>query len=583
MKQKTFKATTGQNIDDLLRSVAACEEYQQAQTRLLVVFEPAWEREIIAAHQARINELLPNTIVAGMSIIGLSIAEEERSVPLLTLLTFENSTPIVNLYDCATTSCAEAGAQLASACGGQSNLKGILFSSANTHLDPEPFFDVVRKQLPGIPLFGAAAGGEEILSECSFVFNNDTIIECGILAVAFCGEDLHIKCVYNFGWTPAGRQMRLTGANGGTVTSIDNQVPCEIYRRYINVEPNEFFFSNIAPFPLVFPDTNRVIARVPVDYGEDGSLKFHIQMHQGTQIQLSYANDKDLLSESNANAQQMAKFDPQALILFCCVARHSMLSKKDAARELSYFAAVNPNLCTPYGSNEILLDGDNREAMLNDSLVVVGMREGPNNGTAAIPPTDTQLRTPQKELIPLTKRLADFLTATTEDLGETIATLKTLASEDQLTGIFNRRSVQEILASQINKKDRSYDVAVLMYDVDHFKNVNDTYGHDVGDLVLAELTACVSSIIRSSDTHGRWGGEEFLCVVPGAGLEEATCLAERILHAVSEHNFPVVGRITISVGVTTLRPDDTLESAFGRVDDATYDAKNSGRNCVRVK
>ncbi len=584
MKQRTFIATAGQSIDDLLQTIASSVEYRQASTPLLISFEPTWDHEAIAANLGRINEILPNATVVGMTSLGVSIPKEERGgLPLLTLLTFERSSIRVNLYDCTTMSCKTAGRRFVKEHAAQRDLQGVMCFTSYAHLCPEPFFDTIRKHLPGIPVFGAQAGPEEIVDEHSIVFTNDTILDRGILTVAFYGEDLHIRCDYNLGWHPAGRNLMVSKADKTAIQAIDDQKACEVYRHYLDVRPNDYFFDNIGPFPLVIEDADRLIARVPIGYGEDGSLQFTIQVRQGSQIQLSYANKKDLLLGSNANACQMAMFAPQGLLLFACIVRHNLLGKDGTEREKSYYAAANRNLCMSYGYCEILLDGNNREAMLNDSLVAVGMREGPRPSTTPAPYMDTQFGNDQDELVPLTDRLSTFLSATTEDLNATISSLESLAGEDQLTGIFNRRSVQKVLSAQVSKKNRTYDVAVLMYDVDHFKNVNDTYGHDVGDLVLTELAACVNSVVRTKDTHGRWGGEEFLCVVPGAGLDEATRLAERILHAVESHSFPVVGQVTISIGVTTLHPDDTLETASARVDEAMYEAKRGGRNRVCVR
>ena len=119
-----------------------------------------------------------------------------------------------------------------------------------------------------------------------------------------------------------------------------------------------------------------------------------------------------------------------------------------------------------------------------------------------------------------------------------------------------------------------------MYDIDHFKEVNDTYGHEVGDSVLRELTRRVQNTIRDEDAIGRWGGEEFLILVGNVSSEQATALAERIRGIVELVPFQIVGTITVSFGVTSARKDDTRKTLFARVDKALYEAKKTGRNKV---
>ena len=182
----------------------------------------------------------------------------------------------------------------------------------------------------------------------------------------------------------------------------------------------------------------------------------------------------------------------------------------------------------------------------------------------------------------LSDRLATFLEATTADLNETIRELEQMAQHDQLTGLYNRRWLDEAIEQRLSKRRRRNDqgFAVLMYDIDYFKNVNDTYGHEMGDSVLRELSHRVQSMVRSEDFVGRWGGEEFLIIASNISHVDAVSLAERIRSRIAAEPFPTIGTITISFGVTCALEDDTPTSLFARMDAALYEAKASGRNCV---
>jgi len=121
-----------------------------------------------------------------------------------------------------------------------------------------------------------------------------------------------------------------------------------------------------------------------------------------------------------------------------------------------------------------------------------------------------------------------------------------------------------------------------MFDIDHFKKVNDTCGHAVGDYVLKTISQIVKGTMREIDYLIRWGGEEFLAIALDTDLRGAEMLAEKIRKVIENYNFDKIGRVTVSFGVTQFRQDDTENSFMKRVDDALYQAKEKGRNRVEV-
>lgn len=122
-----------------------------------------------------------------------------------------------------------------------------------------------------------------------------------------------------------------------------------------------------------------------------------------------------------------------------------------------------------------------------------------------------------------------------------------------------------------------------MLDLDHFKDVNDTYGHAVGDQVLQEFTQLVQAELRQGDTLARWGGEEFTIAVPGTTLEAAIRLAERLRRAVETHEFPMVGNLTVSLGIAEYQAGDSALTLLERADVGLYQAKAGGRNRAAVQ
>ncbi len=161
--------------------------------------------------------------------------------------------------------------------------------------------------------------------------------------------------------------------------------------------------------------------------------------------------------------------------------------------------------------------------------------------------------------------------------------IRLLAEADSLTNIYNRRMLLHFLEAEINKAKRySKEFSLIMLDIDHFKTVNDTYGHDVGDYVLKATVNVIKRNIRKADIFARYGGEEFMIVQPETTIERAKVYAEKIRTIIEQNNFDKVKKITISIGVTMFNKNDTIESITKRVDDALYRAKDNGRNRVEA-
>jgi diguanylate cyclase (GGDEF)-like protein/PAS domain S-box-containing protein len=162
--------------------------------------------------------------------------------------------------------------------------------------------------------------------------------------------------------------------------------------------------------------------------------------------------------------------------------------------------------------------------------------------------------------------------------------LKKLATRDALTGIYNRYRINQLIEDELTRAQRYFETfALIMFDIDHFKHINDTYGHDVGDSVLRELSTLVLSQIRKSDKFGRWGGEEFMILASKITKDDAINLAEKIRHRVDSFQFQKVGHISISIGVVVFHKNETLTHLLKTVDEALYEAKHAGRNCVVFK
>lgn len=158
-----------------------------------------------------------------------------------------------------------------------------------------------------------------------------------------------------------------------------------------------------------------------------------------------------------------------------------------------------------------------------------------------------------------------------------------LSVTDSLTGLFNRFKIDETIANELSRSQRhGHPLSIVLFDIDHFKDVNDTYGHQVGDGVLIQIARLTQGILRANDTAGRWGGEEFVIICPDTDAAGATAVAEKLRIALGNHSFPTVGNKTASFGVAGAISNEAANDVILRADEALYRAKNNGRNRVEV-
>ncbi len=159
--------------------------------------------------------------------------------------------------------------------------------------------------------------------------------------------------------------------------------------------------------------------------------------------------------------------------------------------------------------------------------------------------------------------------------------LENLAVTDNLTELYNRLKLDECVYNEISRSKRfNHQFGVAMIDIDNFKSVNDTYGHQIGDKVLVEIAQIIKNNLRETDIAGRWGGEEFLLIMPETDEDGFRKVIETIRELIEVYDFSIIGNKTASFGITMYEKGDTLESLIKKADDALYQAKRDGKNKV---
>jgi len=187
------------------------------------------------------------------------------------------------------------------------------------------------------------------------------------------------------------------------------------------------------------------------------------------------------------------------------------------------------------------------------------------------------------ELVRYKEKLEEMVAEKTKELTVALIQLEAAASTDPLTHLSNRRNFEILLKNELLKAKRYFlPLTLLFLDIDHFKRINDDFGHNIGDDVLEDIASIIKASIRDTDIAARWGGEEFIALLTVTNLEAGLICAEKIRKAVESYTFSNINRqITVSIGVAEFNTHESITSWINRADGCLYQAKNEGRNCVR--
>ncbi|NLK51359.1 MAG: GGDEF domain-containing protein [Syntrophomonadaceae bacterium] len=577
-----------------IRSIAS-----QVSSVLVQIFSAPHDRTILKAIVTTINDNLPSTMVVGATTAG-EIAEGRflsgTIVLSFTFLEKSQLTPIA--IPCKSGEEYEVGQKLYQMIQGTSKeITGVLLLTNMQKLSGSSFVKGFSSQKRGpYPVFGGGAGNYSSPLESfdePFVFCGSEFIEQGVVAVVFSGKDLHIQVDSYLGWQSLSKEMTITESDGTLVKSVDNIKAFDVYDQYLKIPQNEDFFFNVLEFPLLVERDGQLIARVPLAINEQGALRF-TDLYPGEKIRIGYGHPEMIIKNARSTHSKMQDFGPEAIFLYSCCCRRFLL-QNEVNLETEPFELVAPT--TGFFTYGEMHGSRDKLNLLNCSVVVVGLREGESK---AISKADDLFReifgrervtNPKNEYVDpdpyvsshfrITSRLMHFINAVTAELEEANQKLKVLSEVDKLTQVYNRLKLDSILEIELHQARRyNSELSIILLDMDHFKQVNDTYGHNVGDKVLWQATQILKANIRRTDSIGRWGGEEFLVILPYTNSSQARIVAEKLRIAIESAVFPIDDTVTCSFGVTSYLGGEDLKDLIKRADDALYKAKRSGRNQI---
>lgn len=520
----------------------------------------------------------PGIRIAGSSSRG-EIRDGHLSVRSIQLaLSFFEKTKIETIiYDCRDKSEYDNGIMMKEKVDSIPDAKAVeVLVATHSGLHAQKFFDALEQCNESVSVFGAAAGKYDDVSD-TFVFNENGISMYGILCVIYSGDDFHINISYALGWKELGHSMTVTRAESDKLYELDGEQAFNVYKKYLKIQNDNSFSRNALEFPLMLREYGIDVARISLTCSQEGTLSLGGELRNGDIVRLGYGDPVAILDAVYEAQDRIRLFQPQAILIYSCMTRLSFLGD-DIGSEIGPFDKV-AHTSGFYTYGEYVRIGK-KIFIHNATLIAIGMRE---DAPVGIPVTALP-RLMEKKMsgeISMVERLVSFIQATTGELEKANQALAKKALTDELTRMYNRRRIEEIMEAFVEEGRNDMDpIFVLLLDIDYFKQVNDNYGHDTGDVVLRKVASVLKNHMDNDCAAGRWGGEEFMIVARHITRDRAVELAESIRKDIAECSYDPVPGLTVSVGIVEMGQRDNVLDLYKKVDRALYQAKKSGRDCV---
>lgn len=433
---------------------------------------------------------------------------------------------------------------------------------------------------PKVHIFGGVSGNDDMTKSISYVFSKmGDFSDHAITVVFYGGDDFYVDSIKITGWKPLGKKFKVTKSEGSILQELDGIPAYDVYNKYLDISNDENFFYNTLEFPLLYEFNGITVLRTPMASNPDHSISTSADVEVGSAVRITYGDPQTIIESVDNDSQRIKKFRPDVIHFFSCVARRTYWAAGEPTYELKPFKDIAPSSGF-FTLGEFLRD-DNCLSMHNVTLVVAAMREGKAEQNQMQDVSENKTESSKKTLV---SRLATFISATSVELEEMNKKLTIAAITDGLTGLYNRAETQRRIEQNLANVQNNL-LSLIMIDIDNFKQVNDTYGHQEGDTVLLALANILikeQKRISEKISAGRWGGEEFMLVLANTDISTATLIADLIRQCFENTTFSSIPSQTISVGVTEANAKDTFDTLCTRVDTALYKAKMNGKNKVIV-
>lgn len=521
---------------------------------------------LIQAMTDGLSKAFPRAAIAGLTTAGgIEDGQMNTGKTILSFMAFDESPVEVLHYN-------------------MKDLRAVEILETQLTGNVEPFLDAISALPPSVAIFGGGADTDD-LNQPSYIFDKEAIMNEGFVIMLFRGT-VKVLTRSVLGWQPLGRQVTITAMDGNMVIKELDHIAVNFYEKYLKIDPSVDFDKKTLSFSLVVEKGGVELVRLPMSCRKDGSLVFNIALHVGDKLRMAYGDPNEIINGSRRVLGRIRDFGPQGMLLFSCVVRRYYL-KDDVNQILSAYERITP-AAGGYTRGEIdRIEG--HVYTMNMNLVSAAFREETKDhkrtiaditGDPSHMENDSALNL--DDSLSTVQCLASFITVTSKELSDAYQKLAFVAGHDSLTDLLNRGRIEWVLRHLIEDTNKTHHTfSAIMIDIDSFKHINDTYGHSVGEDVLIRLADIMKNGVRPTDYAGRWGGDEFVILLPDTDIDQSEKVADRMRRNFAEADILPDGKaVTASFGVTTSYEGETLESFYRRMDSALYTAKGAGKNQV---
>jgi len=545
---------------------------------LLIQLFPAFaDREYIQQLLGEICSLLPSAIIIGATTDGeIMNGLVTQNQTVVSFTQFKHTT--LDCYGIEHSDDGFLSGQAMVVKLVKKETKAVISFSSGLNTSGEKYLDGIDSLNRDVIVAGGLAGDNAKFVK-TYVFTKDTIFDSGAVAVALNSEILQVYNEYAYSWDRVGMELLITSAKDNRVYTIDNRKAYDVYSHYLGENIAKRLPESGTEFPLVINRDGFSVSRAVMSVEEDGSLIFAGNLKVGDVVQFGYGNVDSIFERSEEIVTDVGNRPAEAIFIYSCMARRHYLGK-DIEVETFSFNDIAPTAgFFTYGE---FFSSKNRE-LLNQTMTLLILSENSSR-------VDIKKRVIHKKnsdnfttMHNSVNALANLVKVTSKELNTKTQRLFHQAHHDSLTGLPNRTLFNDRLSHALSLgKRHNQEHAVFFIDLDNFKNINDSLGHDIGDSVLKIVAARLDESVRIEDTLARLGGDEFALIVEDINsVDDVSFYAQRILDTLSQecivagHTF----HLSCSIGISLFPQDGTnTQNLLKYSDVAMYKAKESGRN-----
>lgn len=584
MKNITFKF---KNLGDMYKNLDLSQI--DSNKSLVQVFSGLCKKKEIVQIQNILKEKYPSLNYIGSTTSGeIYEGVTTENEIIISILNFEHTT--TQYFYAKEESDFQTGVCLANTLF-KENTKAMILFIDGLDSNGNDIIDGISSVNSNIPIAGGLAGDNGDFKE-TFVFDKNNIYKKGVVAVALNSDKLNVFTDYQLNWQPIGHTMTVTKAKKNHLYELNHTPASEVYKKYLGEKIGNNLPFSATEFPLLklHDESDFQVCRTFINKFDDGSLITIGNLEEGDKVRFAFGNVDLILNNTKKNILEYENFEPEVIYTYSCTARKAFLQSQIDI-ELNPLNTIAPTYgFFTYGE---VFHKNNKNSLLNVSLTILAFSEKTNkiNTKSKKKIIDEKL---EKNIISnkhylVLDALTNLSNKVIEELEEVHKKLKEEANKDYLTNLYNKRYFDEVSHNLIEiAKRQNSPISVIMIDIDFFKNINDTYGHIVGDEVIKNIASLLIKNTRKSDIVSRFGGEEFAILLPNTNKKDAKEIAEKLRNIIEEHIIILENtkeiKLTISLGVCqmNLKCDENISKVIDNADIALYQAKKQGRNKVII-